>query len=74
MRHYGSERELRRVHMGPRRVGRFGRFFAANAESPRSEHYRDQVPTLVPKPGSPTVTQGNRRREKSAAKCLTGLP
>ncbi len=32
------------------------------------------VPTLVPKPGSPTVTQGNLRRSESAAKRYVELP
>ena len=34
----------------------------------------EKVPTLVPKLGSLTVTQGNLRRSESAAKRYVGLP
>jgi len=56
MRHSGAECDQWPVYVGPKAERRFGPFFAVSAEGQWSEHYRDQVPILVPNPGSPSVT------------------
>ncbi len=40
----------------------------------RSHAKKRSVPTLVPKPESPTSTQGDLPRQESAAKRVLGLP